>query len=108
MLAAVTDVSKMVARGAGLEEDSFSSLCHLGPHLLAPTGVDLDKVNNVGDVIAGFHYDLNFMTIHGKSRYPALFVWLRDGTKVQVKVPDGCLLVQAGKQLELLTVCFRP
>ena len=51
----------------------------------------------------GFHYDLNFLTIHGKSRFPGLYVWRRDGHRVPVRVPDGCLLVQAGKELEWLT-----
>ena len=45
----------------------------------------------------------NLLTLHGKSRYPGLFVWLRDGTKMLVKIPDGCLLVQAGMQIERLT-----
>lgn len=52
---------------------------------------------------AGYHYDLNFLTIHGKSRFPGLFVWLRDGKRVAVKIPAGCLFIQAGKQLEWLT-----
>jgi hypothetical protein len=30
-------------------------------------------------------------------------VWLRDGRKILVKVPDNCLLIQAGKQFEYLT-----
>ena len=30
-------------------------------------------------------------------------VWTREGKKVGVTVPDGCLLVQAGQQLEYLT-----
>lgn len=42
-------------------------------------------------------------TIHGKSRFPGLFIWLTDGRRVPVRVPDGCLLLQAGKQLEWLT-----
>lgn len=29
--------------------------------------------------------------------------WLRDGRRVPVRVPEGCLFVQAGKQLEWLT-----
>ena len=49
------------------------------------------------------HNDLNLLTIHGKSRYPGLFAWLRDGTKMQVRIPAGCLLVQAGQQMEHLT-----
>lgn len=43
------------------------------------------------------------MTIHGKSKFPGLFLWLRTGQRVPVKIPDGCLLVQCGKQLEYLT-----
>ena len=66
----------------------------LGPHLLAPTCSDLARHGNVGTVFAGFHYDLNFLTIHGRSRFPGLHVWLRDGTRVPVQVPKGCLLVQ--------------
>jgi hypothetical protein len=51
----------------------------------------------------GFHYDLNLLTIHGRSRFPGLHVWLRDGRRVAVRVPPGCLLLQAGRQLEWLT-----
>jgi isopenicillin N synthase-like dioxygenase len=43
------------------------------------------------------------LTIHGKSRFPGLNIWSRQGKKVQVRVPDGCLLIQAGLQLEHLT-----
>lgn len=74
-----------------------------GPHLLAPTGSDFSRHGQEGTVLAGFHYDLNFLTIHGRSRYPGLFIWLRDGRRVLVRVPEGCLLVQAGKQMEYLT-----
>lgn len=63
-----------------------------GPHLLAPTASDLDKYE-VGTAFAGFHYDLNFITIHGKSRYPGLFLWTREKKKLAVKIPDGCLLL---------------
>lgn len=63
-----------------------------GNHLLAPTASDLTKYD-IGTIFAGVHYDLNFLTVHGKSRYPGLFIWLRDGTKMAVKIPDGCLLL---------------
>jgi isopenicillin N synthase-like dioxygenase len=46
---------------------------------------------------------LNFITIHGKSKYPGLYIWLRNGEKRPVKIPDGCLLIQAAKQLEYMT-----
>jgi hypothetical protein len=73
------------------------------PHLLAPTGSDFNKYGANGTVLAGYHYDLNFLTIHGKSRFPGLYVWLRDGRRMPVKVPPGHLIVQAGKQIEYLT-----
>ncbi|KAG4969124.1 hypothetical protein JHK87_034775 [Glycine soja] len=74
-----------------------------GPHLLAPTGSDLQKYGQEGTIFAGYHYDLNFLTIHGRSRFPGLNIWLRNGQKVEVKVPIGCLLIQTGKQIEWLT-----
>lgn len=103
MLGAVRTVAEMIALGSGLERDAFTSRMNKAPHLLAPTGSNIGEHNKLGTVFAGFHYDLNFITIHGKSRYPGLYIWLRNGTKVPVKVPDGCLLLQAGKQLEWLT-----
>jgi len=65
--------------------------------------LDLNIYNKVGTVLAGFHTDLNFMTIHGKSRFPGLYVWTSDDKKLLVRIRDGCLLVQAGKQFEWLT-----
>ena len=103
MVNAVGTVSEMLALGLGLEKDKLTSLLKYGRHLLAPTGSDLNKYNELGTVLAGFHFDLNFITIHSASRYPGLFIWLRSGKKLQVKVPKGCLLLQAGKQLEWLT-----
>ena len=69
-------------------------------------------------VFAGFHTDMNFLTIHGQSRYPGrepqspghetmlmiVNIWARNsGKRIAVKIPPGCLLVQAGKQLEWVT-----
>ncbi|CAM9110688.1 unnamed protein product, partial [Ectocarpus fasciculatus] len=105
MLDAVYTLSTMTAVGFDLPEDAFTSKMVGGPHLLAPTGSDFNKYGiecEPGRVLAGLHYDLNFLTIHGKSRFPGLFVWTRSGKKMAVKVPDGCLLVQAGKQFEIL------
>jgi len=62
--------------------------------------------NSLDMCYAGYHYDLNFLTIHGKSRFPGLFVWLRNGRRLAVKIPAGCLFIQAGKQLEWLTAGF--
>jgi len=103
MLQTIHTVAQMIAVGYGLPLNTITDLMHQGPHLLAPTGSDLSRYNALETVFAGFHYDFNLLTIHGKSRFPGLFIWLRDGTKIPVKVPTGALLIQAGKQLEWLT-----
>ena len=76
------------------------------PHLLAPTASDLVKYNEKDTILAGFHTDLNFLTIHGRSRYPGLHIWARNtGKRLLVQFPPTgrYLLVQAGKQLEHLS-----
>ena len=76
------------------------------PHILAPTASDLVKYNKKDTILAGFHTDLNFLTIHGRSRYPGLHIWARNtGKRIPVKFPPTgrYLLVQAGKQLEHLS-----
>ncbi|PON52822.1 Non-heme dioxygenase N-terminal domain containing protein [Parasponia andersonii] len=103
MISAIEVVAEMAAIGFGLPKDAFTSLMKQGPHLLAPTGSDLRSYGQEGTVFAGYHYDLNFLTIHGRSRFPGLNIWLRNGQKVEVKVPVGCLLIQTGKQIEWLT-----
>ncbi|WRT69871.1 uncharacterized protein IL334_006862 [Kwoniella shivajii] len=104
MKQSVEGVAKMVASGLGLEQDTFTTAGKYGSHLLAPTATDLVKYGKLNTKYAGFHSDLNFLTIHGQSRYPGLHIWARNsGKKIQVKIPPGCLLVQAGKQIEWLT-----
>lgn len=103
MISAIETVAEMAGIGFGLPKDAFTSLMKQGPHLLAPTGSDLKRYGQEGTVFAGYHYDLNFLTIHGRSRFPGLNIWLRNGQKMEVKVPVGCLLIQAGKQIEWLT-----
>jgi len=99
---AVFSVAEMAALGMGIEKTSFTKCLEGGAHLLAPTGSDLEK-NGKGAIFAGFHYDISFITIHGKSRFPGLYVWLRNNQRIQVKVPDGCLLLQAGITFEHMT-----
>lgn len=102
LLTAVETIAEMTAVGMGVAQDTFTKRMKGGLHLLAPTGSDLVK-NDVGNVFAGFHYDISFMTIHGKSRYPGLSVWTRNWQKKAVKIPPGCLLVQAGMNFEYIT-----
>jgi isopenicillin N synthase-like dioxygenase len=103
LLQAVTNVAGMAAEGFSLPKDALTSRMQFGPHLLAPTATDFNKFGKVGTVCAGFHVDLNLFTIHGRSRFPGLYIWTREGKKVLVRVPEGCLLVQAGLQAEYLT-----
>jgi isopenicillin N synthase-like dioxygenase len=105
LLEACFTVARMLAVGLDFSEETFTEKMKKGAHLLAPTGSDLSKYD-VGTIFAGFHYDFNFLSIHGKSRFPGLYIWLKDGTRVPVFMPDGCLLLQAGKQLEYLTGGF--
>ena len=103
LMNAISSFSEMLALGLGLDRSTFLDKATNGPHLLAPTATDLGKYGAVGTVLAGFHYDLNFLTIHGRSRFPGLIIWDAEGNKRVVKIPEGCLLVQAGKQMEVLT-----
>lgn len=103
---AVEGLTQMTAVGLGLEADTFKEAGRYGPHLLAPTASDLAKYGQENTILAGFHTDLNFLTIHGRSRYPGLHIWARNtGKRIPVKIPAGGnhLLVQAGKQLEHAT-----
>ncbi|XP_012574284.2 uncharacterized protein [Cicer arietinum] len=103
MLDTIITVAEMAAFGFGLPRDGFTSQMHLGPHILASTGSDLNKYNQEGTVIEAYHHDLNLLTIHGSNRFPGLNIWLRNAARVEVKVPVGCFLIQAGKQFEWLT-----
>jgi isopenicillin N synthase-like dioxygenase len=102
---AVEGVAEMTAVGLGLDKATFREAGKYGPHLLAPTASDLAKYGQKDTILAGFHTDLNFLTIHGRSRFPGLNIWARNtGKRLAVSIPPGRnLLVQAGKQLEHLT-----
>ncbi|KAK8041589.1 hypothetical protein PG994_014596 [Apiospora phragmitis] len=104
-ICSVTSLAGMAAVGLGLPAEAFMDATKYGPHLLAPTASDLSKYGKKDSILAGFHTDLNFLTIHGRSRYPGLHIWARNtGKRIPVKIPEGnYLLVQAGKQIEHLT-----
>ena len=103
LLAAAEAVAALAALGFGLPADAFTSRMAGGAHLLAPTASDFSRFGALGTVLAGYHYDLNFISAHGRSRYPGLYVWTREGRRVGVKIPPGCLLLQGGAQFQYLT-----
>ena len=63
MLDAVIAAAGMAAIGLDLPAKTFIDLMMHGPHLLAPTGSDFYKFGTQGTVLAGYHYDLNFLTV---------------------------------------------
>ena len=125
LLIRVENLAEMAAVGLGLPRETFKEAGRYGcvqpllalpfesrssstssPHLLAPTASDLKKYGEKDTILAGFHTDLNFLTIHGRSRYPGLNIWARNtGKRIPVRFPQTgrYLLVQAGKQLEHLS-----
>ena len=56
---AILDTTKTIAQGVaiayGLDKNFFVEKMKMAPNLLAPTGTDLKKYNQVGDVFAGYH-----------------------------------------------------
>lgn len=96
---------QFVAMGLGLDRQQIVKMMKHGPHIMGPTGTDLSK-GYLGKVLAGVHYDLSLITVHSKSNIRALICWTRNGQPFLVEVPDGCLLVQAGKSLEWITGGF--
>lgn len=104
LLAAAQSTAELLAIGLGLPKDALTRRMQYGAHLLAPTGSDLRMYGEaVGTVIAGYHYDISALTVHGRSRYPGLHIWTRDGVRLPVVMPEGSLLVQSGLQIECLT-----
>lgn len=67
-----------------LPADAFSSRMAGGPHLLAPTGSDLVKHGGAGTVLAGFHYDLNFITV---SSLLGICCWGFTGAMLRLTAP---------------------
>lgn len=94
------NVGEMAAIGLGLSASDFRGAGRYG---YSPKSFLYGQKNTI---LAGFHTDLNFLTIHGRSRYPGLHIWARNtGKRIAVKFPSTgrYLLVQAGKQLEHLS-----
>jgi isopenicillin N synthase-like dioxygenase len=81
--------------------NDLNALLYNGNHLIAPTIVRLEHLTQ--PIIAGFHSDISFFSVHGKSRFSGLNIWSRDDQKTRVSIPNGCVLIQAGRQLEYIT-----
>ncbi len=96
-------ILEMAAIGWGAEADSFTDRLRFGPHFLAPTGSDLVTYGKPGTVLAGFHNDMSFATVHGPATDPGLFAWTTGGVRHPVRLPRGHLILQCGRQMQWLT-----
>lgn len=65
---AAEHLAVMIAIGFDLEPSHFKDAGRYGPHLLAPTATDLERFGKKDSIWAGFHTDLNALSIHGQSR----------------------------------------
>jgi isopenicillin N synthase-like dioxygenase len=102
LIQTIFDASRLVAIGLGLPEDVFVETMQHGTNLFAPTGSDLSTFQP-DDVMASFHYDFGQWTGHDSASHGGLIAWTRDGKPIRVEVPHGCVLIQAGKEAEILT-----
>ncbi len=91
-----------VERGLGVTPGSLVEMLRFGPHLVAPTAIDLAGLP-LGTVTSDVHTDFNPLTLHGAAAYSTLVCWTKGGLPFLVRVPPGCLLVQAGVGLEWMT-----
>ena len=64
---------------------------------------DLIIVKKKNEDIAGYHRDISFLTLHPPASHKGLYLFDRKGERHAAVVPDGCLLIQAGAQLEYVT-----
>jgi isopenicillin N synthase-like dioxygenase len=102
MFRTINKIAYICAQEFNLPSSFFPNRMLNGPTTLASIRYHaIDKKQN--DVIKGFDCELSLLTAFGSSSYGGLNVWTRDGNKISIKIPDGCLLIQAGKQLEYLT-----
>ncbi|GJD11086.1 hypothetical protein Gasu2_52380 [Galdieria sulphuraria] len=87
-----------------LSSSTLPEFIRFGTHILSPSGSDLNIYGDkAGTVLAGFHSDISFLTIHGRSRFLGLYLFTSEGDRIPCKIPKGYLLVQAGAQLDYLT-----
>ncbi len=101
MLNVATETAKMIALELGLDREYFLRLTSGAHHKVAPTFASLYHHRRVGEALAVFHQDIDFLSIHLGEARGGLFVYDATGKRCEVTVPDGCFLVQSGRQLSL-------
>ncbi|MEE2789926.1 MAG: 2-oxoglutarate and iron-dependent oxygenase domain-containing protein [Myxococcota bacterium] len=107
------------ARGLGLMENVFADLVHGGPHVtralkyLALTETQIENRVLWGEE----HTDFNLLTLLPGGRFfdlqgdripspdpdSGLYLRARSGERIRGGAPTGCIVIQVGQQLEILT-----
>ena len=95
-------VYEMTALALGLDRKAFTKISSGNERYLIPGGSNIGR-ERVGTVFTAYHYDFNLTSIQGRTRYPGLYAWTRDGSRVAVNPPEGCLMIRTGRQFEWLT-----
>jgi len=103
MVESMETVSRMLEIGLGLGNGELTDRITTGNHILSPVGTCLDAYAQRSKALSSFHVDLNYITVHGKCRYPGLAIWLPNGNRIPVFTPPGSMLMQVGSSLEHLT-----
>jgi hypothetical protein len=101
MLNPLFAISRMLATGLGVDPDYFVRLMHDGHHKVAPTFASFYQDRSPQTIQAALHEDIDVFAIHAQGTHSGLFVYTETGERLRVSVPEGCLLVQAGRQLYL-------
>ncbi|KAH0838046.1 Clavaminate synthase-like protein [Lanmaoa asiatica] len=80
MMDAVENIAEMTAIGLGLPRDTIKGAGKYGQvsHLLGPTASDLTKYGEKDTILAGFHTDLNCLTIHDFRQPDASFSYKQE------------------------------
>ena len=65
---AVVDVAEMTSVGFGIPANHLPDLTKKGPHLLAPTGSDLNKYGKLGTILAGELSKKNYFMLYYKKK----------------------------------------
>lgn len=102
LLLGLKTVTSFFEKAAGLTPGTISQKFENANHILNPSGFDLAELG-LGSVLTTIHFDISFITVHGNSRFPVFSVWLRDGSTIDVEIPEGLLMFQAGKIFEYIT-----
>lgn len=89
--------------GLGIDDDFLTNIIKDGPSTLSTFCYDvIDRKHNRS--AKGYSNELSLITVFCPSVYNHINIWTTNTRKkISVTIPDNCILIQAGLQLEYLT-----